>query len=400
MAMHTKFRSLSLRGRRLFSTSILSPGTKTPPVSVMNPKAALPLIRYENNPERIVEICRSATLSPEVFLERVAYSLAISKLKQSDYHEGVRGLIKDSLNQPHIKSERYVSHFIVMYGQAGLVSDAVKLFDEMPDLGVERGTRAFNSLLFACIFGGDYGEMKRIFSEFPRKYGLNPDLQTYNTILKGFCQSGSANSAHSILAEMERKGVQPNATTFAVAIAGFYKEEKFGDVEKMLSLMKKFGVKKGINIYNVRIQSLCKLNKSDEAKALLDRILSKGKKPNGATYGYLVYGFCREGKLDVAKSLFKEMLDKEIKPQSRYYLTLIYYLCEGRDFEPALDICQKCMAEGYVPNITTMKSLVNGLISIGKVEDAKGIIGLMKEKFPKKADKWSDIEEGLPKLNA
>ncbi|KAK6133329.1 hypothetical protein DH2020_032932 [Rehmannia glutinosa] len=396
MAFRSKVRSLTLQGNRLFSSSILSPGSKTPLSSKEKSRAALSLLRFEKNPERILDICRAAALNPESHLDRVAYSKAVTKLKESHYYEGIRGFIKDSLTRPDFKSERFVSHFIVLYGQAGLVKDAINLFDEMPNMGVPNNVKAMNSLLFSCILAGEYGEMKRVFSEFPRKYGLEQNLDTYNTVLKGFCESGSANSAHSILAEMERKSIKPNAETFSIVIAGFYKEEKFSDVEKMMHLMKKYGMRPGISIYNVKIQSLCKLKKSSEAKALLDEILSKGMKPNCVSYGHLIYGFCREGKLDVAKSLFKEMVDK-LKPEADCYFTLVYYLCQGRDFEAALGICKECMAKGWVPNITTMKSLVDGLVSIEKIDDAKEIIGIVKEKFTRNADKWIEIEEGLPK---
>ncbi|XP_051135178.1 pentatricopeptide repeat-containing protein At1g61870, mitochondrial-like [Andrographis paniculata] len=397
MAFRSGFRSLSLHRRRLFSTSILSPDSKTPLSGIEKSRAALSLLRFEKNPERILDICRAAALTPELKLDRIAYSVAISKLKESNYYEGIRGLIRDSLDQPHFTTERIVSHFIVLYGQCGLVDDAIKLFDEMPALGIKHSVKALNKLLFACILAGDYGSMKRIFSEFPRKYGLDPDLETYNTLLKGFSESGSANSSHSILAEMDRKGVKPNATTLSIVISGFYKEEKFGDAEKMMGLMKKHGVKPGIGVYNVKMQSLCKLGKSAEAKALLDDLLARGMKPNRVTFGHLIYGFCREGNLDVAKALFEEMNGRKLKPEAGCYFTLVYYLCQGRDFDTALEVCKKCLAKSWIPNITTMKLLVNGLTSIGKVDEAKEIIGVVKEKFSRNSEKWSEIEEGLSK---
>nr|AYM00834.1 pentatricopeptide repeat protein [Salvia miltiorrhiza] len=392
MALRSKLRSLTLRR---FSTSILSPDSKTPLTSKEKSRAALSLLRFESNPERVLDICRAAALTPDTHLDRVAYSQAITKLKKSHYYEGIRSFITDSLARPDLKSERSVSHFIVLYGQAGLVKDAVKLFEEMRQYGVAQNVKSLNALLISCIMAREYGEMKRIFTDFPAKYSLEPDLDTYNTVLKGFCESGSSNSAYSVLSEMERKGIQPNATTFSVVVAGFYKEEKLGDVEKVAEVMKKFGVKHGLGVYNAKIQSLCKLKKSEEAKKLLDEILDKKIKPNCMTYGHLIYGFCKEGKLEEAKGLFKEMVDRKLKPGTESYFTLAHYLCKGKDFEAALDISKECIARGWVPSITTMKSLVNGLISIEKVDEAKEIIGTMKEKFSRHADVWTEIEEGL-----
>lgn len=397
MAFRCKFRSLIFQQHRLFSTSVLSSDSKTILGSKDKTRAALSLIKFEQNPERILDVCRSTALTPESHLDRIVYSKAISKLRQLNYFEGIRAFIKESMDQLNCKSERFVSHFIILYAQGGLINDAVKLFDEMPDMGTERNVKTLNSLLFSCLLAGEYGEMKWIFSEFPRKYGLEPNLDTYNTVLKGFCNSGSANEAHSILAEMERKSIKPNTTTFATVIAGFYREENFSDVGKMMNLMKKYSIQPGISIYNVRIQSLCKLKRSAEAKALLDGIFSRGMIPNCETYDHLIYGFCREGKLDTAKSLFKEMVDMELKPEAECYFTLVYYLCEGRDFEAAFGISKECMSKGWVPNFTTMRCLVDGLVSIKKVNEAREIIGLVKKKFWRNADSWNEIEKGLPK---
>ncbi|KZV50434.1 pentatricopeptide repeat-containing protein mitochondrial-like [Dorcoceras hygrometricum] len=397
MALRCNLRSSTLRRFRLFSTSILNPDSKSILTSKEKSRSALSLIRFEKNPERVLDICRAAALTPESHLDRVAYSRAISSLKESQHYEGIRTLINESITRPYFKSERFVSHFVVLYGQAGLVRDAVRLFDEMSQMGVDRSVKTLNSLLFSCILAGEYGEMKRVFSEYPKKYGLEPTLETYNTVLKGFCESGSANSSYSILAEMERKGIKPNATTFSTAITGFYKEEKFGDVGKMMDMMKKHGVGAGIGLYNVRIQSLCKLKRSTEAKLLLDTIKGRGMKPNRVTYNHLIFGFCVEGKMEIAKNLLKEMIDSGLKPEARCYFTLIYYLCQRQDFEAALAICKDSMLEDWVPNMSTMKSLVDGLVSIEKIDDARWIIEQVKEKFSRNAGAWAEIEENLPK---
>ncbi|KAL3614986.1 hypothetical protein CASFOL_040647 [Castilleja foliolosa] len=142
MAFRSKVRSLSLT-------------TRQSPFFFLNPKAALYLLWFEKNPKRILENIQ-----------------AIFKLKESHYYEGSRSFINDSLTRPDLKSERFslAFHRPLRPIGSGLIKDAIKLFDEMPNLGVPNGVKALNSLLFSCILAGEYGEMKRVFSEFPRKY--------------------------------------------------------------------------------------------------------------------------------------------------------------------------------------------------------------------------------------
>ncbi|XP_059301487.1 small ribosomal subunit protein mS86 (rPPR1)-like [Lycium ferocissimum] len=390
-----KFTTTTLHHRRYSAASILNPDSRAALSSKEKSRAALTLLKSESDPTRILQICKAASLTPESHLDRIAYSKAINKLKSLNQTPKIRSFLQESATRPDLKSERAVAHFIVLYGQAGMVDEAVKTFEEME--GIPRTEKTLNSLLFACVLGKDYAKMKRVFVEFPKRYDLVPNLDTYNTVIKGFCESGSSSSVYSILDEMRRENVKPNAETFGNCITGFYKEGKYEDVGKMLVMMNEYNMAPGISTYNIRIQSLCKLKKSGEAKALLDGILSRGLKANRVTYGHLILGFCREGNLEEAKSMFRKMVNSGLKPDAECYFTMVYYLCQGRDFEAALKIYKRCLDDGWVPNFSTMKSLVEGLASIEKVDEAREVIAQVKEKISRNVEKWNEIEEALPK---
>ncbi|XP_057962576.1 small ribosomal subunit protein mS86 (rPPR1)-like [Malania oleifera] len=395
MAIFSRLRCLKSLQRRHFS-SILSPNSATPLTSDQKSRAALSLVKSEKNPERILDICRAASLTPECHLDRIVFSVAISKLTESNYFEGIRSFLEELKTRPDLRNERFISHAIVLYGQAGMLDHAVRTFKEMQELGITRSTKCLNALLFSCILAKKYSEVRRIFIDFPKSYGIKPDLDTYNTVIKAFCESGSSSSVYSILAEMDRKGVKPNATSFKTLIAGFYREERSEDVGKVLELMKKHDICTGLSTFNIRIQSLCKLKKSSEAKALLEEMIRRRMKPNAVTFCHLIHGFGKEGNLDEAKRLFTDMVNRGCKPDSDCYFTLVHFLCRGADFDTALQICKESMTKGWVPNFSTMKSLVDGLVSISKVEEAREVIRQIKEKFSKNVDMWDEIEAGLP----
>ncbi|KAM7269479.1 hypothetical protein ACFE04_024976 [Oxalis oulophora] len=406
MSLITRLRHLNHHHRRFFSSSsssssqsILSPDSTTPLTSKQKSRKALTLLKSETNPDRIVQICRAAALTPDSHLDRLAFSLAISKLSEDNHFSTIHNLLEDLKNTRNdLKTERFVSHSIVLYGQANMLEHAINAFKELHEGKQIVGTvKSLNSLLFACILAKDYKRLKSIFVDYPRIYGLKPDLDTYNKVIKAFTESGESASCFSVLAEMERNSLTPNSLTFSTVIAGFYKEEKFDDVGKVLNLMKeKYGVYPGLSTYNVRILSLCKLKRTAEAKALFDGMCSAGIKPNSVTFEYLITGFCKEGNCEEAKKLFKRMTNSGCKPLSSCYYTMVYFLCQGGCYEDALSICKESIEKGWVPNFGTMKSLVQGLAKISKVEEAKQIIGQMKEKYKAGADLWTEVEAALP----
>jgi len=379
---------------RHFSTSILSPNSSSPLSSKQKTRSALHLLKSETNPERILDVCRAASLSPDTHLDRRAFSLAISKLAAANHFDGIRRFLDDLKARPDLRNEKFLSHAIVLYGQANMLDHALRTFTD--DLSAPRSVKSLNSLLFASLLAKNYKEVSRIYLDFPKTYSIQPDVETYNTVIKAFAESGTSTSVYSVLTEMDRNSVKPNVTTLNNALSGFYREEKFEEVGKLLKLMEeKYRIFPALSTYNVRIESLCKLKRSSEGKALLEGMICNRRKPNSVTYACLIHGFCREGDLEEAKRLFKDMKRRGYSPDGGCYFTLVHFLCRAGEFEAALEVAKECMGKGWVPNFTTMKGLVNGLAGASKVDEAKEVIKQIKEKFAENGDKWDEIESGL-----
>uniref|UniRef100_A0A1D1YJY4 Pentatricopeptide repeat-containing protein At1g61870, mitochondrial n=1 Tax=Anthurium amnicola TaxID=1678845 RepID=A0A1D1YJY4_9ARAE len=381
--------------RRFSSASaILNPADSAAPLTgKQKSRAAISLLKSEKDPARIVDICHAAALTPDSHLDRIAFSLAVSSLAASASFSFIRSLLDGLLaSRPDLQNQRFRAHAIVLFGQAGMLDDAIRVFKDSRDPPT---VRSLNALLFACVLAKKHDEVGRIFLEFPREHGISPDLDTYNTVIKAFCESGSSRSVYSILDEMGRKGIQPNMTSYSTLLAGFYREQRFDDVGKVLDIMKRNGCIPGIGTYNVRIQSLCKLRRPAEARALLEGMLERRMKPNAVTYYHLIYGFCKEGDLEEAKRLFREMGRKGCVPGSSCYFTLIYYLCQGGDFETALGVCRESMDKNWIPCFSIMKALVKGLMSSSKVDEAREIMEKVKGRFSSNSEMWKEVEESL-----
>ncbi|XP_065879252.1 small ribosomal subunit protein mS86 (rPPR1)-like [Euphorbia lathyris] len=402
MAFVLRHRIQSLvRSNRHFS-SIVSPNSTSPLYTRDKARAVLSLVKAEDNPEKIIEICQSASLSPEFHMDRMVLSAAISKLSQSNNFTYIQQFIDElQSSRPDLRSsERFASHSIILYGQAGMIDDAIRSFEEYHSNVVSNSftgsVKALNALIFAFILAKKFKELNRVFIEFPKTYNIEPNLQTYNTVTKALSESGSSSSCYSVLAEMDRKGVKPNATTFGNIICGFYMEEKYDDVGKILEIMKKYGIGQGLETYNIRILSLCKIKRSAEAKALLDDMLSRNVKTNSDTFSHLILGFCIEENVEEAKKMFNVMVARGFQLDAHCCFTLVHYLCKTGDFETAFRVCNMCLVKGWVPNCATMKSLVNGLARVGKVQEAKMLVREMKKRFTKNVSQWEEVEAGLP----
>ncbi|KAL6200992.1 hypothetical protein ACLB2K_024707 [Fragaria x ananassa] len=101
--------------------------------------------------------------------------------------------------------------------------------------------------------------------------------------------------------------------------------------------------------------------------------------PNLTTYNHLIKSFWKSGATANAYAVLEEMEMRKIKPDGGRLLGGFYREERLEDVEN--------------PNV---RVLVDGLVSIGKLAEARGLIGQMKEKFTVDQDRWSQVEEGLP----
>ncbi|XP_010458568.1 PREDICTED: pentatricopeptide repeat-containing protein At1g11630, mitochondrial [Camelina sativa] len=386
----TQFRFQSSSSSSIFSLNSLTSKQK-------KSRATLSLLKSEKNPKRILEICRSASLTPDYHVDRIAFSVAVVTLAREKHFAAVSQLLDGFIqNQPDPKSESFAVRAIILYGRANMLDRSLHTFRSLEQYEIPRTVKSLNALLYACLMAKDYEEANRVYLEMPKMYGIEPDVETYNRMIRVLCESGSTSSSYSIVAEMERNCVKPTAASFGLMVDGFYKAGKYDDVRRVLRMMERFGVHVGVATYNIMIQCLCNRKKSTEAKALLDGVISSRMRPNSVTYSLLIHGFCSEENLDEAMNLFIVMVDSGYKPDSECYFTLIHCLCKGGDFETALILCRESMEKNWVPSFSVMKWLVNGLASLSKVGEAKELIAQVKEKFTRNVDLWKEVEAALP----
>merc|ERR1719183_1358240 len=169
---------------------------------------------------------------------------------------------------------------------------------------------------------------------------VEPDIVTYSTIVKGFCNSGSLDRALEILREMKTSGkYEADELMYNSLLDGCAKEHRPDDALKLLGDMKKsgvtpsnytlsmlvklmgrcrrlnqafsiiedlsreYGLKVNIQVYTCLIQACFNNRQATKAVALHDQILKEGLIPDEMLYSALVKGCMHAGLVDKAVQL-------------------------------------------------------------------------------------------------
>ncbi|XP_020591258.1 LOW QUALITY PROTEIN: pentatricopeptide repeat-containing protein At4g20090-like [Phalaenopsis equestris] len=247
--------------------------------------------------------------------------------------------------------ERLFPPIIRAFGRAGLPFEALHLFDEMlPSFQCTPSTFSLNSVLSSVVSSPDSSSLA--FPFFRRAirvhHSLNPNLLTFNLILKSLCSppSPSLPLALHLFRSIPPRGLRPDAYTYTTLIA-----------------------------------ALSRTSRLDDAFALLDEMQLDGVAPASATFNSLLHAILRTGDLRRAANLARYMLLKGCPPTLATYNTLVHGLCRHARLEEALALIDRMvLRDGLVPNEVTYGALVDGLVKLGRIVDARRVFDVMRER--------------------
>ena len=115
----------------------------------------------------------------------------------------------ESMNKDKIKPNTIIYTTLIKgFSKTQQLDKALNIFELMKaDPKSTPNNVTFNSLLDCCV-KCDYSMQKtnKIFIEM-QEMGINPDLITYSTLIKGYCKDGSINKALSLLEQMKSRGI-------------------------------------------------------------------------------------------------------------------------------------------------------------------------------------------------
>lgn len=305
------------------------------------------------------------------------YEQAVLTLARAKKFSFIEDILEHQKQYNDISNEVFTVRIITLYGKAGMFEQAYKLFDEMPNLKCERTVMSFNALLSACVNSEKFDQVSGFFQELPARLGIVPDVVSYNTIVKGFCESGSLDKALSVLDEMQKAGLKPDSITFNTLLFAFYGKGSYTDGEKIWDLMKKNNVTPNARSYNAKLRGLVSENRMTEAVELIDEMKTGGINPDVYTYNTLIKGFCDAGNPQEAKRWYREIGENEMSPVWATYMTLIPFFVEEGDFDMAYELCKDVYikrkdvsSRRWTIERALLEKVVDGLVKESKFEEA------------------------------
>merc|ERR1719498_104680 len=143
-----------------------------------------------------------------------------------------------------------------------------------------------------------------------RTSGVEPDIITYSTIVKGYCASGDVDRAFSVLEDMKSDDkFAPDEIMYNSILDGCAKQHRVDDALKLLEEMKSTGVVPSNYTLSILVKLLGHSRRLNQAFAIVDELSQKhGFRPNVQVYTCLVQACLLNRRLEKAMALHDTMV--------------------------------------------------------------------------------------------
>lgn len=229
---------------------------------------------------------------------------------------------------------------IAGYAQHDMFAEALNLFEEMLDQGIQSDNIGFASAISACAgiqlldqgrqihaqsclsgYSDDLsignalvslyarcGKVQEAYFAFDRIFAK--DNISWNSLISGFAQSGHCDEALYLFAEMNKAGLEINSFTFGSAVSAAANSASVKLGKQIHAMIIKTGYVSEIEVSNVLITLYAKCGTLDEAERQFFEMPEKNK----VSWNAMITGYSQHGRGFEALSLFEDMKQLGVLP--------------------------------------------------------------------------------------
>ncbi|KAI5392225.1 pentatricopeptide repeat-containing protein At3g04130, mitochondrial [Lathyrus oleraceus] len=246
--------------------------------------------------------------------------------------------------------------------------DAVRIFDDLQFLGLEKNTESMNVLLDTLCKEKFVKQALDIYLEL--KHHIAPSAHTFNILIHGWCKIRRVEEALWTIQEMKGYGCRPCVISYSTIIQCYCEEQNFDQVYELLDEMQAQNCSPNVVTYTTIMCALAKAEKIDEALQVVDRMSSIGCKPDTLFYNSFIYTLGRAGRIDDAMHVFKVAMPKAgVTPNTSTYNSLISMFCYYAREERAFGILKEMEESGlFKPDIQTYHPLIKSCFKMRQID--------------------------------
>ncbi|PWA33137.1 tetratricopeptide repeat (TPR)-like superfamily protein [Artemisia annua] len=294
----------------------------------------------------------------------------LGKMKQMDKMK----TLLEQMNHHHLVTINSIAKVMRRLCGAGKWEEAVMIFDDLHNFGLEKNTESMNILLDTLCKENKVERARNIFLEL--KSHISPSAHTFNIFIHGWCKVNRVDEAQWTLQEMKGYGFNPSVISYSTIIESYCRHSNFGKVYELLDEMESQNCPANVVTFTTIMSYLTKNKEYNEALQIRERMKTGGCKPDTLFYNALIHTLARAGRVQEARDVFEvEMVNLGVKPQTSTYNSMIAMFCHHGMDQEAIRILGIMESSNLCrPDIQTFSPLLKLCFKTGKTDVLLGYL--------------------------
>ncbi|KAK6336954.1 hypothetical protein TWF718_009742 [Orbilia javanica] len=276
---------------------------------------------------------------------------------------------------------------------------ALSLFEELKEEGFTPNSTIYHNLLKIFAHSPDYISMERILKEMTVTYGILPDVEGQQHILRHYLTTGQMERAMEMFYQRRATGEKVNYNTYMEIIKALGRVNEVDEAMRvMLEFQKEWGSIAGTGIQPIAWYELLNIAASNyhiDGVSYIWKKVVQSPPPNSRQALNPDDGLClkvlnnaaRFGNPDLALEVFRILSLRNVPFQEHHYAALSGAYARSGQLIPAFRALTLMRKQGIAHTATTANAIVEALTSSGKIENVDSAYSTLKDFVASSNDK-------------
>lgn len=250
------------------------------------------------------------------------------------------------------------------------LASATRVFEQLRSSGTTLTPMIYNCFLDACVQCGDLQAAKAHFEEMKQ---LNfVDVVGFNTVLKVYLASGSAQEARDLVKEMAARGLQANKVTYNELLHAKVLAKDHRGLWSLVDQMREAGVGANSVTCSILLKSLTAQSHPADVQKVIGLIDEVEETIDEVLFSSVIEACIRIRKLDVLSDLMKKYREKGgfVNLTAPTYGSMIKAYGQSGDLARVRELWREMDVQGVKPTSITLGCMTEALVSNYKSDEA------------------------------
>ncbi|KAL6991135.1 putative pentatricopeptide repeat-containing protein [Sarracenia purpurea var. burkii] len=249
------------------------------------------------------------------------------------------------------------SPLVDMYSKAGLILDAKRVFDELP----ERNLVMYNTMIMGLLRCGMVEDSKQLFCYMPEK-----DSISWTTMITGLTQNGLEKEAVDMFRKMRSEGLTIDQFTFGSTLTACGLLLVLKEGKQIHAYIIRTNFMGNVFVGSALVDMYCKCRNIKYAETVFKRMTCK----NIVSWTAMVVGYGQNGYSEEAVQIFREMQTTGIDPDDFTLGSVISSCANLASLEEGAQFHGRALVSGLLSFVTVSNALVTLYGKCGSMEES------------------------------